>query len=158
MESKFYSNLIISFLLILLPFISILSQVSHEKTETAFILLADNNFKRIPDISLKTEVIEAGSAKSENLRHELVLKTFPNPVKGNATIYYTLPLDGSVTLDLHNAIGNGVGSLVKEYKVAGKYVWKFDISSLPEGIYLTTVKLHNNNVDLVKTVKLLVSR
>lgn len=119
--------------------------------------LADKTFMTISDAKLKADVLEAVKTNGENLGDQLVLSNYPNPAKGYTTVYYTVPFDGMVTMNLYNALGEGVNVLVNESKTAGRYSLKLDASSLPQGMYMVKLKLHNNNIDLSHTIKIIVN-
>jgi FtsP/CotA-like multicopper oxidase with cupredoxin domain len=118
--------------------------------------LADGSFKPMENAVLKSDIINAVDAK-ENLGTALQLSNYPNPASGMTTIFYTLPVDGKVTLEIHDLLGVGVSTLANENKPAGKYSARFDVSSLPHGIYIATLKLQSNGADLVRTIKFIVN-
>ncbi len=118
--------------------------------------LADGSFKPIENAILKSDIINAVDAK-ENLGSALQLSNYPNPATGNTTIFYALPVDGKVTLEIHDLLGVSISTLANENKPAGKYSVKFDVSSLPHGIYVATLKVRSNDADLVRTIKFIVN-
>lgn len=120
--------------------------------------LADGSFKVISDAVLKTDDIVAVAAQGESIGTELKLSNYPNPATGSTTIFYTLPVDGSVTLDVHNSLGESISTLVQEDKLAGRYSIKFEVDALPQGLYMATLKLRSNNADMVRTIKFIVRK
>jgi hypothetical protein len=62
-------------------------------------------------------------------------QNFPNPFNPSTKINYSLPVEGFVTLDVYNSIGQKVATLVNETKTAGNYTVNFDASDLTSGIY-----------------------
>jgi FtsP/CotA-like multicopper oxidase with cupredoxin domain len=120
--------------------------------------LADGNFEVIEKAVLKSDVIEASSVKGENLGDKLLLTNYPNPATGYTTIYYTVPVNGKVTLDIYNSLGESVSTLANENKSAGKYSVRLDASSMPQGVYMATLRLRSNNADMVRTIKFIVSK
>lgn len=59
----------------------------------------------------------------------------PNPVASNTTIYYELPVDGHVSLQVYDILGREIATLVNGVKKAGHHNIKFDAAALPNGIY-----------------------
>jgi len=77
--------------------------------------------------------IEENASFSDN---NLLLSVFPNPAEGIITINYNLKSDSHVSLDLADMNGRIIKVLVNEQKPAGEYVFKFDSSLIPQGVYL----------------------
>jgi len=70
---------------------------------------------------------------------------YPNPFNGEATITYNIPEDGSVTLNVYNAIGELVTVLVNEKQESGKHSVVFSQKNLAAGLY--TFKLEFTGLD-----------
>ncbi len=62
-------------------------------------------------------------------------QNYPNPFNPSTTIEYTLPSDGFVTLDIYNALGQHVASLVKGSEKAGVHKVVFNAENLSSGMY-----------------------
>ena len=86
------------------------------------------------------------------------MTVYPNPVEASATITYTLPYDGHVTLQVYNSIGVPVATLVDEEKTSGSYTLENDFSSYPNGLYLAKIKLGHAKTEKVHTVRFIVTR
>jgi len=72
----------------------------------------------------------------------LLLTNYPNPFNPSTTINYNVPADGNVTLNVYNAKGQLVNTLVSEHKNKGNYqvVWTGKDSrgnSVASGLYFT---------------------
>ncbi len=78
-------------------------------------------------------------------------QNFPNPFNPNTLIQYQLPEKGFVILNVYDAIGVEVATLINEEKGVGIHEISFDASSLTTGVYFYT--LHSGN--FVKTNKML---
>ena len=63
------------------------------------------------------------------------LTAYPNPFSGEANITYNIPENGTVKLNVYNAIGELVTELVKEPQICGKHSVFFSPKNLPEGMY-----------------------
>ncbi|MCX7778847.1 MAG: T9SS type A sorting domain-containing protein [Patescibacteria group bacterium] len=61
----------------------------------------------------------------------------PNPFSKSATISYTMPVAGKVSIKLYNATGRLVGTLVDDYCDVGSYSLKIQNSEfrISSGIY-----------------------
>lgn len=64
----------------------------------------------------------------------------PNPLGSEGTITFTLPSGGATTLELYNALGQKVQSLVNGYKGAGTHSVALHTHTLPVGTYYYTLK------------------
>ena len=73
--------------------------------------------------------------QGNNTDTEFELAGFPNPFNDEATITYTIPENGTVKLNVYNAIGELVSVLVNETQVSGKHSFAFSQINLPAGMY-----------------------
>jgi hypothetical protein len=63
-------------------------------------------------------------------------QNFPNPFNPTTSITYNLPVDGNVTLNVYDILGNEVAALVNENQKAGAYTIPFNANELASGIYI----------------------
>jgi len=75
---------------------------------------------------------------------------YPNPFNGEATITYNIPEDGSVKLNVYNAIGELVTILVNEKQESGKHNVVFSQKDLAAGMY--TFKLEFSGINKSKNL------
>lgn len=60
---------------------------------------------------------------------------YPNPFRGETTITYNLPENGTVKLKVYNTIGELVSELVNEVQESGKHSVTYAPKNLPVGMY-----------------------
>lgn len=67
----------------------------------------------------------------------------PNPVVNEGTIGFTTPIECPVTIDIFDAMGSKVTTLVNEVKTAGTYEVRFDANTLgiPSGSYTYRINM-----------------
>jgi acetyl/propionyl-CoA carboxylase alpha subunit len=66
---------------------------------------------------------------------EVSLTSYPNPTRGQATIEYTLPESGEVTLEVYDVLGRRVATLEKGRKEAGRHQVDLQAERLSSGVY-----------------------
>lgn len=69
------------------------------------------------------------------------LSNYPNPFNPDTKIYYSLPKDGMVRINVYNNLGQKIKEIVYEFKTTGKYYIEFEGSSLPSGIYYYKIEV-----------------
>jgi len=65
-----------------------------------------------------------------------LFQNYPNPFNPSTVISFQLPVSGSVTLRVHNLLGQEVATLVNEEMKPGSYEVTFDATGLASGVYL----------------------
>lgn len=80
-------------------------------------------------------------------------QNFPNPFNPSTKISYKINIEGIVTLQVFNLVGQVVKVLVNEFQKPGRYEVEFDAGDLPSGVYL--YKLQINDFTSVKRMTLL---
>lgn len=79
---------------------------------------------------------DAGEVIPE-IPNEMVLEqNYPNPFNPMTRIAYTIPVEGAVSLEVYNVIGQRVAVLVNERQAAGRHHISFDATSLSSGVYI----------------------
>ncbi len=121
--------------------------------------IASGKFKMVDGAVLKAETV-AGSTVPvrERTGNELGINIYPNPVNGLATLNYTIPGDGEVTVEVYNSIGAIINTLVNEPNTTGKHTLSVDFSTLPRGMYMAKITLHGNGPDQIRTVRFIVNK
>ena len=81
-------------------------------------------------------------------------QNYPNPFNPSTIVEYSIPENGNVKVEIFNALGEEVTTLVNDYKQAGDYKVKFNASALSSGIYYYRIESGN----FVKTRKMILLR
>lgn len=75
-----------------------------------------------------------------------VLKhNYPNPFNPSTTIVFGLPEAADVTLEIYNAIGRKVATIINERMDAGYHDFIWDASGVASGVYFYRMKAQGNN-------------
>jgi hypothetical protein len=86
--------------------------------------------------------------------HQINLRqNYPNPFNPITTITYEITTATAVELNVFNLLGEKISTLVKGYKLAGRYNVSFSGSNIPSGIYF--YKLVANKTIITKKMQLL---
>ncbi len=70
-------------------------------------------------------------------------QNYPNPFRNETTIAYQLPVDGFVRLQVFDAAGNEVETLVNSMQPSGSYVVEFNADDLAGGMYFYTLNCND---------------
>ena len=62
-------------------------------------------------------------------------QNYPNPFNPTTTIKYSIPTDGFVKLNVFNALGEEVSTLVSAFTEAGNHIVNFEAANFSSGIY-----------------------
>jgi hypothetical protein len=71
---------------------------------------------------------------------------YPNPFNPVTEIVYEIPDDGIVSLNVFDALGQTVASLVHEFKTAGRYSVSFGGPALSSGVYFYRMNYNGTTV------------
>ena len=116
----------------------------------AWYCTVDNTFGSMGTHPFVTDVNEIPGSTPTTFALE---QNFPNPFNPSTKINFSLPVEGFVTLDVYNSIGQKVATLVNETKTAGTYAVNFNASDLTSGIYF--YKISSGNFSETKKMILL---
>lgn len=89
-----------------------------------------------------TQMCESGmvystkSLASDGMPEGFSLSNNPNPFNPTTTLYFDLPHDSHVKLEIYNILGQRVETLVDQYLPAGSYSYEWNGSKMASGIYL----------------------
>ncbi len=88
------------------------------------------------NISLSGNGVQPSSVEEHKLPTTYNLEQcYPNPFNPAATIRYSLPEAGPVTMKVYNTLGEEVATLVDHQQNAGTYTVSFDASGFASGLY-----------------------
>jgi len=87
-------------------------------------------------LKLQTTLVEEDALTDRGMPAAFLLsQNYPNPVTKSSTIQYTLPRECHVTLEVYNAAGQKMITLVNEKQSPGYRAVTLDTKSLPDGVY-----------------------
>jgi len=103
-------------------------------------------------------VIDSQDVEIDNLETDLEeltnpklsLSCFPNPVKDVINLQFQLKVSGSVSIDLLDASGNLIKTLLHEHVISGNYERIINVSNIPNGIYF--IRLKANGITQTKKI------
>jgi hypothetical protein len=72
----------------------------------------------------------------------------PNPFTRLATINYTVPVSGKVTLKLYNVTGSLVETMNDGYATAGTYTTRLNANTLAKGVYFLKYESNTNKSEV----------
>jgi hypothetical protein len=91
----------------------------------------------------------------KNFANAYSFGAYPNPYKGETTISYTLKKSESVKIDVYNALGQFMTSIVNENKDAGIHNVNFSAKQLGYSTGVYTVKMYiGKNIATIKLVEI----
>ena len=79
------------------------------------------------------------------------LTVYPNPMKDKATLAYSLPADGAVTLTVYNAMGQQMAVVVDERQTSGVHQVEVSLQQWASGVYYCRLT-YGDSVELIKMV------
>jgi hypothetical protein len=117
--------------------------------------LADEEYNVINDVVLTTLIIKNNLESGQNNEPEFV--NYPNPFNHYTMVYYNLPEEGDVTIEVFNVTGISTGILVSGYQTAGEHSLIFDANQLSAGIYTAVLRYGNPQNIQQKTIRLVIN-
>jgi len=80
-------------------------------------------------------------------------QNYPNPFNPSTGIIYDIAEPTHVTLDVYNAVGQKMATLINGHQETGRYKTYFDASHLPSGVYHCV--LHTDSFSKTRTMTLI---
>ena len=91
--------------------------------------------------------LTAVNSPVKNLPEKLALsQNYPNPFNPNTHINFTLPTNGFVTLEIFNALGQKIETLVQQNLEAGNHTVEFNGRELTSGTYIYRLTFGNHSL------------
>ena len=81
-------------------------------------------------------------------------QNYPNPFNPATVIEFSIPAKNDVQLDVYNALGQKVATLVNQEMTAGSYKVDFDASTLSSGVYFYRIQAGNSYIQTMKMLLL----
>ena len=75
-----------------------------------------------------------------------LLANYPNPFKNTTQIYYMVSEPGFVSIEVYDALGRKIRTLVNGYQDAGEYSAYFDAHTYADGIYFCRLSMNDRVV------------
>jgi len=79
---------------------------------------------------------------------------YPNPFNGEASLSYTIPENGTVTLNVYNALGERICEPVNEMQMSGQHTVTFSSKDLPAGMYTFRLEFNGSNESKCFVIKM----
>lgn len=99
------------------------------------------HYKNVPEGQLEKS-IDGTELNSQNYSYKLY-DAYPNPFNPTTMIRFNIPQDSYVQLNVYNAIGQVVKTLIDKELSAALHTVEFDASDLPSGLYYYQVIAYN---------------
>jgi parallel beta-helix repeat protein len=118
--------------------------------------LANGQYIVISNAELLVNVIKSSAVGIPEIpsANRLAIANYPNPFLKTTILTYSLPVDGDVTIEIYNVIGEKVKMLVNTKQVAGDYALDIDAGNWGPGVYTATIKLQTSELMLMRTIKI----
>ena len=104
-----------------------------------------DNFSATDKTYLLTPQIEVGIAEAGKNSLQSV-RLFPNPVQENITIEMSIGAPGDFTVKLSDVTGRSILNDKRLEKNPGTVSWKYNLSAVPEGIYMLTIESNSGTI------------
>lgn len=101
----------------------------------------DESYNRI--IQKKQQLTNVNQDIIQFVPDDFELLNYPNPFNSQTNIVVKIPIDGNLSVQVFNIVGEEVAELMNEYKTAGIYNFSFNANELASGIYFIRMKMQN---------------
>ncbi len=97
-----------------------------------------DNFTRVMDV-FKEDIID-GIGENQAIRNDNVSQNYPNPFTETSTVYVLLDEPATLSLEVHNLMGQLIYTVPEKPYNTGKTEFVIDGSELTSGVYFYSVK------------------
>jgi len=115
-----------------------------EESRVIFDMGADVGVVVIDNVSLELTVATSVEELDNRPNQFSLDQNFPNPFNPTTNISFTIPQSADVKLEVFNALGQKVATLVNGSRNAGSHTITFDASRFASGVYLYRLTSGNN--------------
>jgi hypothetical protein len=115
-----------------------------EESRVIFDMGADVGVVVIDNVSLELAVATSVEELDNRPNQFSLDQNFPNPFNPTTNISFTIPQSSDVKLEVFNALGQKVATLVNGSRNAGSHTITFDASRFASGVYLYRLTSGNN--------------
>jgi len=95
------------------------------------------------NVALRNGLISATKAVSFQPTSIQLMRNYPNPFNNSTRISYQIHQAGLVQLDIFNAIGQKIQTLVNEFQAAGEHTVIFNANQLASGVFWCRLQHHH---------------
>ncbi len=99
------------------------------------------------------QVNGVGLAAPQFFGEKLMMDNYPNPFTSRTTVRYELAEAGEISINVYNAAGQVVASLVNGQQDAGQYTVEFNTSDLKPGVYFAKATGSSGTQQVLKMIK-----
>lgn len=111
------------------------------------VILYDDNVNPIGFETFEASQPISSVKTSENEYQNLeFMKIIPNPTKNSATIEFFNPIEGNVSLQIIDLLGNEIRTIETGWKSFGVHQTTANLNGLPSGSYIVVLKFSNGKV------------
>jgi len=84
----------------------------------------------------------------------VLMQNYPNPFNPSTTINFSVPQKSNININVYNAIGELVKTIMNETKEAGNYSINIELTNLPSGLYIYNMQADGKTIDTKKMMLL----
>jgi hypothetical protein len=128
---------------------------SHDLQKTRTVEVSASAFGSDGKAPLTVAIGTEGYVKEKaraSLPSEITLAAYPNPIREQGTLKYTLPEAGEVSLRVYDILGRRVRTLATGQKEAGRHTVALEASRLSSGVYIARLRAGGTTITRKITV------
>ena len=115
-----------------------------ERQYKLYVLSEDNVGNGEKEPSQIVDIITGMEKEEKILPTEYKLfQNHPNPFNPSTTIYYWIPKDGNVELEIYNILGEKLMTVVNQFQKMGSYNKTVNLNNFASGVYIYSLKVNS---------------